>query len=168
MKTVLKYLTIVALAIVALTWLSVKVTSTEDGGEVHEDPAAREAFRRLQLQDENGNIPPNGLKDAYEHKKTMEFLPEAWSAFLENSETEIKEDVQTGVVEGVQAGAPDRPIPWVSIGPGNIGGRIRSISFTRQPAQGPSGLAECLAAFGKQPMAALPGARTRIPCPTWR
>jgi photosystem II stability/assembly factor-like uncharacterized protein len=108
MKAPLKYLPIVALAIVALTWPSTKVTSTgEEEEAVEEDQAAREAFRRLQLQDENGQIPPNALFEALQQKQEMEFLPEAWGEFQ-------------------QVNAPDVP-GWVSIGPGNIGGRIRSI-----------------------------------------
>src|ERR1700680_1724861 len=109
MKTALKYLSPVAIAIAALTWFSVGVRSTEEQGErlVSDDnPAAREAFRRLLLQDENGQIPPDGLRTAYEHKEAMLFRPEAWSEFLQGNGPEI---------------------PWVSIGPGNIGGRIRSL-----------------------------------------
>lgn len=57
----------------------------------------------------------------------MEFLPEAWSEFLKEGEVGVVEGMATGVMEGVEPGIPNRPIPWVSIGPGNIGGRIRSI-----------------------------------------
>ena len=128
MKNAHKYLAIMSLGIAALSWLAVKVASTEGVGEVElDDPAEREAFRRLQLQDENGQIPPNALTQAYEHKRTMEFLPEAWSEFLEANEVEVVKGTATGVMEGVEPGAVNRLIPWVSIGPGNIGGRIRSI-----------------------------------------
>jgi photosystem II stability/assembly factor-like uncharacterized protein len=96
MKTALKYLGVVALAMVALTWPSVNVLG------VDENPAAREAFRRLQLQDKNGQIPPNALMEAYGQKQAMPFLSDAWSEF------------------------PNVP-GWISIGPGNIGGRTRSI-----------------------------------------
>src|SRR6267143_565379 len=129
MKTPLKYLTIAGLAIVALTWPLFKVNSTEEEEEstgkdefkvsevnataeeraqdTEEGIAAREAFRRMQLQDENGEIPPNAWIDAYQEKAAMPFLPEAWSEFT--------------------ADGAEVPNPWVSIGPGNIGGRIRSI-----------------------------------------
>ena len=131
MKTALKYLAIVALAIVALTWPPFKVSSTEEEGErgkdefkvssteeeraqdVVEGVAAREAFRRLQLQDENGQIPPNALTEAYQEKEAMPFLPEAWAEFLPPP--------------NAQGGGLDGPLPWASIGPGNIGGRIRSL-----------------------------------------
>ena len=59
------------------------------------------------MQDENGQISPNALFEALKEKQEMEFLPEAWGEFQE-------------------VNAPDVP-GWVSIGPGNIGGRIRSI-----------------------------------------
>ena len=62
MKAPLKYISIVAIAIAVLIGPSTKVSSTEEEKqEVEEDQAAREAFRRLQLQDENGQIPPNAL-----------------------------------------------------------------------------------------------------------
>lgn len=80
MKTPLKYLTIAGLAITALTWPSLELSATEveDEHETSEDIAAREAYRRLQLQDENGQIPPDAWINAYAEKDTMRFLPEAW------------------------------------------------------------------------------------------
>jgi photosystem II stability/assembly factor-like uncharacterized protein len=107
MKTPLKYLTIAGLVIAALTWPSWKLNATE----VKEDIVAREAYRRLQLQDENGEIPPDAWINAYAEKDAMRFLPEAWSEFTSAAQTEA----------GIQGGV------WSSIGPGNIGGRIRSI-----------------------------------------
>ena len=128
MKTQLKCLTIVVLAITALTWFSPKVNSTEEEEsndkdefkisevnataedrteDAEEGVAAREAFRRMQLQDGNGEIPPNAWTEAQKEKDEMPFLPQAWSEFT---------------ADGAEA-----PNPWVPIGPGNIGGRIRSI-----------------------------------------
>lgn len=104
MKTPLKYITIAGLAIAALTWPLFKVSSTEEEEardknefkvssteeestqDVVEGVAAREAFRRLQLQDENGQIPPDAWTNAYAEKQAMPFLPEAWSEFLEDIE----------------------------------------------------------------------------------
>lgn len=137
MRTPVKYLTIVALAIVPLTWLAVRATSTEgedEGSGLDEHLNARDAFRHLQLQDENGEIPPNGLIDAYKQKEGMPFLVEAWAEFAQSSQptdTGTKpgklKDSNPGVL--VDLAEPDvpNPDPWVSIGPGNIGGRIRSI-----------------------------------------
>jgi photosystem II stability/assembly factor-like uncharacterized protein len=113
MKTALKYLTIVGLAIAALIWPSLKVNATEaeDEREATEDIGAREAYRRLQLQDENGQIPPDAWANAYAEKNQMRFLPEAWSEFSSAAQLEA----------GIQGGN------WTSIGPGNLGGRIRSL-----------------------------------------
>jgi photosystem II stability/assembly factor-like uncharacterized protein len=113
MKTSLKYLTITGLVLTGLTWspLKVKAQEVEVEREATEDIGAREAYRRLQLQDENGQIPPDAWTNAYAEKNQMPFLPEAWSEF--SSAAQIEAGIQGGV--------------WVSIGPGNIGGRIRSI-----------------------------------------
>jgi hypothetical protein len=121
---------------VALTWPLFKVSSTEEeeaaardkdefkasevnataeerAQDAEEGVAGRQAFRRMQLQDENGQIPPDGWSNAYQEQDEMPFLPEAWSEFL-------------------PSGA-EVPNPWVSIGPGNIGGRIRSIIIHPNP-----------------------------------
>jgi photosystem II stability/assembly factor-like uncharacterized protein len=83
-----------------------------------EDPAARAAWERLRLQDEHGRIPPNALINAYEQKKAMSFHPEAWGEFLPGGAT----------TQGIQPEiAGISPAIWRSIGPGNVGGRIRSI-----------------------------------------
>lgn len=113
MKTPLKYLTIAGLTLAALTLplLKVNATEVEDEHETPEDIDAREAYRRLQLQDENGQIPPDAWINAYAEKERMPFLPEAWSEFSTAAQLEA------GIVGG----------SWTSIGPGNIGGRIRSI-----------------------------------------
>ena len=113
MKTALKHRTIAALTIAALTWPSLKLDATEveEEFEATEEIGAREAYRRMQLEDENGEIPADAWTNAYAEKDTMRFLPEAWSEFTSAAQSEA----------GIQGGV------WVSIGPGNIGGRIRSI-----------------------------------------
>ena len=138
MKTSLKYLSVVTLAIMALTWPSLKVSSTEGeestdkdefkvsevyataeerADDAEEGVAAREAFRRMQLQDENGEIPPDAWIEAYQEKEAMPFLREAWAEFLPPPDPMI----------AVGPDDPDAQLPWVTIGPGNIGGRIRSL-----------------------------------------
>lgn len=126
-NTALKCLSIIAAVIVALTWPLMRVRSTEPAadlietttiekegelgiGEKIEDADARDAFRRLQLQDENGEIAADAWNNAIQQKEAMQFLPEAWCEFM-----------QCGIVGPAET--PD----WVSIGPGNIGGRIRSM-----------------------------------------
>jgi photosystem II stability/assembly factor-like uncharacterized protein len=69
-------------------------------------------FRRLQLQDEKGYIPADGLERARRHMALMRGAQE------ERRKTKIQ---TTPLAAGV---APDS---WVWLGPGNIGGRIRSI-----------------------------------------
>jgi photosystem II stability/assembly factor-like uncharacterized protein len=65
----------------------------------HPDEALR--FRRLQLKDEKGFIPPDGLEKARQHTKQMRVAPQ-------------------GTI---------KPDTWSWLGPGNIGGRIRTIVF---------------------------------------
>lgn len=93
MKIALKYLTIAGLAIAALTLPLLKVGSTEEeeatakdefkvsevdataeerAEAVEEGVAARMAYRRMQLQDENGQIPPNAWVEAYQEKGSIQ------------------------------------------------------------------------------------------------
>jgi len=67
-----------------------------------DSPGEAVAFRRLQLQDENGFVPADGLIRAAEHVDLMRTAPPPPGA-------------------GITSGS------WTSIGPGNIGGRIRAI-----------------------------------------
>jgi CARDB len=60
-------------------------------------------FRLLQLRDENGFIPPDGLLKAAEHVRAMKGAGSVFNA------------------GGISPGS------WTWLGPGNIGGRIRSI-----------------------------------------
>jgi photosystem II stability/assembly factor-like uncharacterized protein len=110
MKTSQKYFAITGLVLTALIWPSWRGNAQEAEAS-GEDLAAREASRHLELQDENGHIPPDAWINAYAEKDAMPFLPEAWGEFASAAQ------VQAGVKGG----------NWVSIGPGNTGGRIRSI-----------------------------------------
>ncbi len=67
-------------------------------------PGEALAFRKLQLQDENGNIPADGLVNAANEIKTML----------------ADQDVGASSA-GITNGA------WTWLGPGNIGGRIRAL-----------------------------------------
>ncbi|MGB4803805.1 MAG: hypothetical protein WBV59_14185, partial [Anaerolineae bacterium] len=67
-------------------------------------PGEAVTFRRLQLQDENGFIPPDGLTRAGEHVRQMRIGDGA--------------DPDSG---GISRGT------WTWLGPGNIGGRVRAI-----------------------------------------
>lgn len=69
-------------------------------------------FRRLQLQDEKGFIPPDGLERARRHMALMR------RAQQERSKTKQQ---QSPLAAGLAADS------WSWLGPGNIGGRIRSV-----------------------------------------
>lgn len=70
-------------------------------------------FRRLQLQDENGVIDPNGLRKAKEH---IEKMKQVQAERSQNREDQIQE---AGIARD----------SWTWLGPGNIGGRIRTIAI---------------------------------------
>lgn len=67
-----------------------------------DSPGEALAFRKLQLQDENGFIPADGLVKAAEQIKAMEAI---------------------GDINSTSAGIAS----WTWLGPGNIGGRVRAI-----------------------------------------
>jgi photosystem II stability/assembly factor-like uncharacterized protein len=69
-------------------------------------PGEALAFRKLQLQDENGYIPADGLVNAAEQMKAMQ--------------ADQDQDLNASSA-GIASGA------WTWLGPGNIGGRIRSL-----------------------------------------
>lgn len=105
------FLTLVGFSTLSKAFAQAKPQQKERDA-IHEDPAARMAWERLRLQDENGRISRDALRQAYDYKKTMPFRPEAWAEFLPKNSTNEPEAVQS---------------IWTSIGPGNIGGRTRSI-----------------------------------------
>lgn len=76
-----------------------------EGNEPHPDsPGEAFRFRRFQSQDESGRIPANGLMEAFQHVEKMR------------------------VAQGPQPrGAGIAAGEWTWLGPGNVGGRIRSI-----------------------------------------
>ena len=78
------------------------VVEQRENGSDHPDEAAR--FRRLQLQDEKGKIPIDGLEKARQHVKRMRVAAKA----------------------DAKQSAGIKPDSWAQLGPGNIGGRIRS------------------------------------------
>ncbi len=78
-----------------------------DDVESVDSVAARDAFRMSQLMDEHGAIPADGWEKALKIKNEMPDNPGAWSEF---------NDPSTG-----------QTFPWRTLGPGNVGGRIRSI-----------------------------------------
>jgi hypothetical protein len=77
----------------------------------HPDEAIR--FRNLQLQDENGNIPADGLQRARQQMTVMRAAQEERAR-------------AAGKTKGMTVASLD-PYGWTWLGPGNVGGRIRSI-----------------------------------------
>jgi len=79
---------------------------------------AREAmkFRLLQMKDENGKIPVDGLLAAKQHMERMKAAREERRRSGELSTMEVNPN-----------GAGVAPTSWVWLGPGNVGGRIRCI-----------------------------------------
>lgn len=86
----------------------------EENGTDHPDGALR--FRRLQMEDEKGEIPPDALVKAHQHMRLMKA----------EQQRRIKAQQQSGKPQRIlEAGlAPDS---WTWLGPGNVGGRIRSV-----------------------------------------
>ncbi len=87
-----------------------KLSRKEAAGD-HPDEALR--FRQLQLQDENGEIAPDGLQKALDQMAAMN-VAQAREAKASGRAVPPK-------VAGIDPGA------WTWLGPGNIGGRIRSM-----------------------------------------
>jgi hypothetical protein len=89
----------------------------EDEGPGPTNPDGAFKFRRLQLQDEDGYIPPDGLEKARQHVELMKAA----------REERLKEREQAGLPTAGIYGAGIGPNSWEWLGPGNIGGRIRAI-----------------------------------------
>ncbi|SPE61342.1 conserved hypothetical protein [Verrucomicrobia bacterium] len=74
-------------------------------------------FMALQMRDENGIIPANAWLNALAQKRRMPFDPRPWGgSFKPASPSETQ-----AMVAGIDSNS------WTSIGPGNVGGRIRSV-----------------------------------------
>ena len=87
--------------------------SLEEEKDRTDSPDEALKFRRMQLQDENGKIPLDGLLKAREHMAVMKAAQEKKAKALgKGPGTEVA---------GIGPGS------WSWLGPGNIGGRIRSI-----------------------------------------
>lgn len=96
----------------------------EDTDGRTDDPAGALRFRHLQMQDEHGYIPPDGLEKARQHVKLMKLEQQKRLKAQQQQQQSAQggQDSQVGILAaGVQ------PDSWTWLGPGNVGGRIRSI-----------------------------------------
>ncbi len=71
----------------------------------------------MTLRDENGKIPPNALINAVQQKQQMQFNAQAWPGRAGAGPSSRVQSLTAGIDSG----------SWTWLGPGNIGGRIRSI-----------------------------------------
>jgi len=87
-----------------------------------DQPDEAQRWRMLQLVDENGTIPHNALINAWNQTKQIPFDPAVWPIENPNQDQHLNNnDDMDPNVAGIQ------PSGWTWLGPGNIGGRIRSI-----------------------------------------
>ncbi len=93
----------------------------KEPGPDQPDGAAR--FRRLQLQDENGFIPPDGWEKARQHVARMKLARQEQVKARRQSSPQVPSAID-------EAGI--KPDSWTWLGPGNVGGRIRA--FVIDPA----------------------------------
>ena len=89
-----------------------------DSGRGPTDAAGALHFRRVQMQDEKGEIPPDGLEKARQQVTLMKAAQRKRLEALRKSGKQPPLGTQAAGIE---------PNSWTWRGPGNIGGRIRSI-----------------------------------------
>ena len=85
-------------------------------------PGEAVEFRVLQQRSEDGKVPHNALMNAWQQKQAMPYDPKPW----ENLRRIIPEEAteKHGVAPRT---AGIEPTAWSWIGPGNVGGRVRSV-----------------------------------------
>jgi photosystem II stability/assembly factor-like uncharacterized protein len=83
----------------------------------HQD---EEDFRVLRMMDEHGKIPPDGLMRALEHRKHVGGDEDLFPGVPDPS-TNVPSGTPGPLFAGIQTNG------WTWLGPGNIGGRVRSI-----------------------------------------
>ncbi|MEQ9667975.1 outer membrane protein assembly factor BamB family protein [Coleofasciculus sp. G2-EDA-02] len=102
--------------------------------EYPDRPRARLAYRELLLRNDSGEIPPNAFAEAYRQLQEMQTLqPEQGQvAGMPVGQTQLPWDV-AAIAPGPGLN-PDNT-GWTYLGPGNIGGRVRSIVIDPQDPQ---------------------------------
>lgn len=89
--------------------------SGEEEEEETDDPLGYARFRRMQQSDENGQVKPDGLIQAITARK----------AIVEETIRRAKGDANDSTLRNAGVSRTR----WTALGPGNIGGRIRTILF---------------------------------------
>ncbi len=80
-----------------------------------------EEFRVLRMMDEHGKIPPDGLMQALEHRKHVGGDEDLFPVAPDPSTNVPTSGTPGPLAAGIQTNG------WTWLGPGNIGGRVRSI-----------------------------------------
>ena len=102
------------LAVFALTLVAISVPAEPAATSRRDFHMAEAKWRALTLRDENGQIPENALLNALAQKQLMPADPTAWPGASVTRPAGRK-------TAGIDTNS------WIWLGPGNIGGRIRSI-----------------------------------------
>jgi len=109
-----------------LAFAAPSIAQNAQGGKMVSPKVDRHAealkFRRLMLQDEKGQIPADAWTRAAAQKKLMPFNAKAWPR---NHGQNSPSSKQGGAIKPLVAGIESSG--WTWLGPGNIGGRVRSI-----------------------------------------
>jgi photosystem II stability/assembly factor-like uncharacterized protein len=90
--------------------------------QYHDLPRVREVFRRLQALDEHGLVPLHPTAQALTHTQQLVVPPAGTVAGIPTGPQPAR-----GTPPPPTAGLDPGHTGWTSLGPGNIGGRIRSI-----------------------------------------
>jgi hypothetical protein len=98
-----------------------EIESDREARPDHPDEAMR--WRMMQMVDENGLIPDNAVTQAWEQARQIPVDPTRWpkEQNLETIRTPDDDGDRDPNIAGIQ------PSGWTWLGPGNIGGRIRTI-----------------------------------------
>ncbi|MGH7969862.1 MAG: hypothetical protein ACREIC_14150, partial [Limisphaerales bacterium] len=78
-------------------------------------------FQMLRMRDEHGQIPPDGLMQALDHRRQVGSNPDLFPATHDQSLLMPDFGTAGPLVAGVTSGG------WTWLGPGNIGGRVRAL-----------------------------------------
>ena len=118
-RVTITLVTSAAISLLFATWIANALVKGEHrsdlevDGERTDNPDAALKFRLLSLQDEHGYIPPDGLIRAQAQVRVMKAAAEAKRKASPVAGQPQSPDLGTG--------------SWVWLGPGTVGGRIRSI-----------------------------------------